>query len=172
MQCLPGCFPGRAIREDFLSHPAQTCLLPWYKWHPPRVGAGFGWPAVGLSVHPGSCSRDTSKCYRCIIKFSDSTLLAKPRINSSHMYFCCGKTITNVFHHSSLVYLSSSLHFYQVIDFYSWKIKLVFLAQKHSIPSVQPLFEQSSFWASLVPQKQTALSPMWQQFKQQSNTNC
>lgn len=95
MQYLPGCFPRRAIREDFLSHPAQTCPLPWYKWHPPRVGAGFGWPAVGLSLHPGSCSRDTCKCYRCIIKFSYSTLLAKPRIISSHMYFCCGKTITN-----------------------------------------------------------------------------
>lgn len=94
MQYLPGCFPRQAIKEDFLSHLAQTCLLPWYKWHPPQVAAGFGWPAVGLSLHPGSCSRDTFKCYRCIIEFRDSTLLAKPRIDS-RIYFCCGKTTTN-----------------------------------------------------------------------------
>lgn len=109
MQCLPGCFPRRATREDFLSHQAQTCLLPWYRWHPPRVGAGFGWPAAGLSVHPGSCSRDTSKCYRCIIKFSNSTLLAKPRINSSCMYFCIKNTPCISSQLSSLPFFSLSL---------------------------------------------------------------
>lgn len=31
MQYLPGYFLRQATEEDFLSHLAQTCLLPWYK---------------------------------------------------------------------------------------------------------------------------------------------
>lgn len=170
MQYLPGCFPRPAIREDFLSHLAQTCQLPWYKWHPPPVGAGFGWPAVGLSLHPGSCSRDTSKCYRCIIKFSDSTSLAKPRINSSCIYFCCGKTTTNTpcipSQLCSLPFLLRALLFLKLE-------KQVSVLSSETFDSFSAAIIWTEFLLSQpAATEATALSPTWQHFKQQSNTNC
>lgn len=174
MQYLPGCFPRQAIREGFLSHLAQTCLLPWYKWHPPPVGAGFGWPAVGLSLHPGSCSRDTSKCYRCITKLSDSTSLAKPRINSSHMYFCCSKTITNTPCISSQ--LCNLPFFPPSLGKSDWFLKL---EKQVSVLSSETFnsFSAAIIWTEFLlsqpaATEATALSPTWQHFKQQSNTNC